>query len=129
MRYTGWFFGFALLLLLLLAPPVFAQDAHVVAPEEMDGMVAERSQAADADRATLRAFLERPEVRRAGAVAGIDLRKAESAVAVLSEEDARRLADRALELDKALAGGSDVIVISTTTLIIALLILLIILVA
>lgn len=115
-----------LLAAVLASAPVLAQEAHVVTPTELDELVSERADAADADRAALEAFLDRPEVQRIATQAGLDLRTAASAVAVLDEEEAERLAAKARDLDEALAGGQDYVVISTTALIIALLILLII---
>lgn len=105
-----------------------AQEAHAATPEELEALVVRRTEAVDADREALRAVLQRPEVRRVARTAGLDIRRAESAVAVLDAEEVERLAPTVREVEKALAGGANVIVISTTTLIIALLILIIILV-
>lgn len=115
--------------LLLATPvPVLSQGAHTVSPAELDELVQRRVEARAADRATLEAFLGRPEVRRIAAGAGIDIRRAETAVALLAPEDAAALATQAKRLDPALAGG-DKIVISTTAVIIGLLVLILILVA
>ncbi len=74
-------------------------------------------------------FLHTPDVREAAEEAGIDLRRAESAVASLDDDDAMMLAERANQLDETLAGAQDRIVISTTAIIIVLLVLIIILVS
>lgn len=118
--------GLALLAATLAFAPAAAQEAHVLSSEEIEGLVAERAAEADVDREALRAFLDRPEVRRIADDAGIDLQRAASAVATLEDGEAERLAIQARSLDEALAGGQDYVVISTTALIIALLILLII---
>ncbi len=115
-----------LLTAVLVSAPALAQEAHVVTPAELDELVTERADAADADRAALHAFLQRPDVQRIATQAGVDFRTAASGVAVLDDEEAGRLAAQARDLDEALAGGQDYVVISTTALIIALLILLII---
>lgn len=112
-----------------LAAPraVAAQEAHAATPEELEALVVRRTEAVDADREALRAVLQRPEVRRVARTAGLDIRRAESAVAVLDAEEVERLAPTVRQVEEALAGGANV-VIPITTLIIALLILIIILV-
>jgi hypothetical protein len=60
---------------------------------------------------------------------GIDLRRAEGAIATLSEQDVAQVAAQARQVDEALAGGASTLVISTTTIIIALLIVILIIVA
>ena len=81
----------------------------------------------EAERAELRAFLERPEVREIAADAGLDVLSAKTAVASLDADEIRDLSARVDQVDAALAGG-DTVVISTTAIIIGLLILILILV-
>jgi hypothetical protein len=61
--------------------------------------------------------------------AGLDLRRATSAVATLQGEDLARVAAQAAQVDEALAGGQSRIVISTTLIIIVLLVIILIIVA
>lgn len=74
-------------------------------------------------------MLEREEVRCVAAEHGLDLTRAEDAVATLEGRGLERVAAQAERVDEALAGGDTTIVIGTTTLIIALLVLIIILVS
>lgn len=81
-----------------------------------------------AERAELRAFLERPEVREIAENGGVDIKTAQAAVAALDDDDLNRLSGHLTEAQATLAGG-DTIVISTTAIIIGLLVLIVILVA
>ncbi len=112
--------------LLLTLPTVAPAQEHTITEPDLDAMVTAHSEDLDTGRAVLAAFLARPEVTRVVAEAGIDVRRAESAVAVLSAEDLKQLAVRLDRLDGALAGG-DTITIEMTTIIIALLVLIVLL--
>ena len=86
-------------------------------------------QRSDADRRTIRGLLERQQVREIADRVGIDIKRAEAAVATMDgPEVLRQLAEHARAVDESLAGGSSV-TISTTTIIIGLLILILIIVA
>lgn len=114
---------------LAMAVPLSAQEEHAATAGEIDALVAERVSEEREARSTLYEFLQTPDVREAAEEAGIDLRRAESAVASLDDDDAMMLAERANQLDETLAGAQDRIVISTTAIIIVLLVLIIILVS
>jgi hypothetical protein len=97
-------------------------------------LIASQPTAADADRASVRAFLERAAVERAAEVNGLDLETVKERASTLSDAEAADLAARIDAMDReaqdrdaqdrdALVGG-DVIVISTTAVVIALLVLL-----
>jgi hypothetical protein len=81
-----------------------------------------------ADRQAIECLLQRSEVRRLAASAGLDIQRADAAVAVLSGEQLKDVAARARAADTQL-GGAERITITYTVLIIALLVLIIILVA
>jgi len=121
-------FTAALLSLALPAAAVAQAQEHVVSVEALDAIVAGHDGTLAAERAELRSFLDRPEVRRIASEAGIDVVTAETAVASLGAGEIRQLSGQLARVDAARSGG-DAIVISTTTLIIALLVLIIILVA
>ena len=104
-----------------------AQD-HAASAETLDQIAMEHTAAEDAKRAELRAFLERPEVRKVADQSGIDIRTAENAVATLSPEEIDSLSGELAAAQTALAGG-DTVVISTTAIIIGLLVLILLLVA
>ena len=114
-------------LFLLLIPTVAQAQEHTTTQQDLDAMVAAHAEKSNASRAVVEAFLDRPEVARMAADAGIDIRLAEGAVATLSPEDMEQLAVRLDRLDSTLAGGGDAITIQTTTLIIVLLVLILIL--
>ena len=114
-------------LLLLTLPTMARAQEHATTRQDLDAMVTAHAEDLDTSRSVLAAFLARPEVARIAADAGIDVRRAESAVAVLSAEDVEQLAVRLDRVDSALAGGGDVVTIQTTTLIIGILVLIIIL--
>lgn len=119
----------AALLLAGSAVPLGAQEGHVVGRSEVERATAEADRSEAAQRAAIRSVLDREEVRSAAEASGIDLVEAREAVATLEGDELDRVATRASELDRALAGGDGTVVIGTTTLIIALLVLIIILVA
>ncbi|MFW6088863.1 MAG: PA2779 family protein [Gemmatimonadota bacterium] len=120
--------GAAFLLLSLPAAGLAQAQEHVVSVETLDAIVAAHDGTAETERAELRSFLQRPEVRQIADEAGIDVVTAETAVASLDAAEIRQLSGQLAQVDAALSGG-DSIVISTTALIIALLVLIIILVA
>lgn len=106
-----------------------AQEPHVVERAELDRATAERTVTEDARRDAIRSVLQRAEVQRTAEAHGLDITRAEDAVATLEGEALAGAFERARTVDQALAGGADMIVISSTTLIIILLVVLIIAVA
>jgi hypothetical protein len=115
--------------LLIAAPHVQAQSAHVAPQAALDAAVRQHVASADDDRAAILRVLERSEVKSIAGKAGIDLRTVTGAVATLDSTELAAVAAQAQQVDRALAGGASTIVISTTTIIIALLILILIIVA
>lgn len=117
------------ILALALSAPLAAQEHHAVAPTSLAETVAAQTAAQDADRATLRETLSRPEVRAVAARAGLDLDRAAASIDTMSPESLAKAAARAQQVDSALVGGASTVTISTTTVIIVLLIVILILVA
>jgi hypothetical protein len=117
-----------LALLTALSSPAFAQDQ---APDSqaLANAVTEHLARQDAERLAIREALSRPEVQDVAARAGIDLKRAASAVEVLNGAELEHAAKIAGEVNDSLVGGGSTIVISTTTIIIILLLVLVILVA
>lgn len=130
MRSRTGFISFAILVGLGFALPATGQEtgANVLSRDEVHGLVKDRSASVEADRSALRSFLARPEVGRVAESTGIDIGRAQSASAALSDEEIRRLAPRVKQAENALAGG-ETLVISSTVVIIGLLVLILILVA
>jgi hypothetical protein len=114
---------------LLVAPPAGAQQAHVADQATLDRAVATHAHQADADRQAIRRVLQRQQVREIAAGAGIDVKRAEAAVATLDSAELHQIAQQARAVDTSLAGGQSTITLSTTTIIIGLLLLMLIIVA
>jgi hypothetical protein len=118
-----------LLLVLIMAPGrAFAGQQHIVAPGTIAAATAERSAAQDADRASIREALARPEVQTAAEKLGVSVGRLEGAVNTLSGADLERAASTARQVNDQLVGGASTITISTTVIIIALLIIILIVV-
>jgi len=123
-----WIRAAAAIGLLLVTLPADARaQEHAVSQAELDALVTAHAESQDADRTALQDWLARPDVARIAATAGIDILRANAAVATLDAEDAMQLAVQLEGLDASLAGAADAITIQTTTLIIVLLVLIIVL--
>lgn len=109
-----------------LCPVTFAQQRHVVDPAAMAGAVSQHAARQDADRATVREALNRPEVRDVAAKTGLDLARITAAVDTLNGADLERAAGAARQVNESLVGGASTVVISTTTIIIVLLLIILI---
>ena len=95
----------------------------------MERAVQEHVASTTSDREDVLRVLARPEVQAIARDTGIDLRRAESAVATLDAEQLSELAAQARQVEQALAGGQSRVTISTTLIIIALLVIILIIVA
>jgi hypothetical protein len=81
------------------------------------------------DREAIRRVLEIEQVRKLAEGVGLDLKRAETAVATLDDADMGIMAAQARALNDALAGGQSTVTISTTAIIIGLLVLILLIVA
>jgi hypothetical protein len=104
------------------------QTQHVAPQGQLDAVVQEHANATDRDRDAIRMFLQRDDVKAIAGKAGIDIRRAESAVAAMDPAELASLAAQARHAQQALAGGQSKVTISTTTIIIALLVLILLIV-
>jgi predicted Zn-dependent protease len=118
-----------LLSIVVAMPRVHAQASHTASQSAIDAALQEQVSSAAADRADVQRVLANPEVKAVADAAGIDLRRASTAVASLEGEQLSQIAAQARQVDQALAGGQSKIVISTTMIIIALLVLILLIVA
>ena len=118
-----------LLSIMVAMPRVQAQASHTASQSAIDAALQEQVSSAAADRADVQRVLANPEVKAVADAAGIDLRRASTAVASLEGEQLSQIAAQARQVDQALAGGQSKIVISTTVIIIALLVLILLIVA
>jgi hypothetical protein len=118
-----------LLSLVIAVPRVQAQTPHAATQSAIDAALQQHVATAAAERADLLRVLSNPEVKAVADKAGLDLRRATTAVASLEGQDLAQLAAQARQVDQALAGGQSRVVISTTMIIVALLVLILIIVA
>ncbi len=119
----------ALLFALVVWLPVSAQQRHVVDQATLDRVVAEHVHQAADDREAIRRVLEIDQVRTLAEGVGLDLKRAEAAVATLDEAEVGIIAAQARTVNDALAGGQSSVTISTTVIIIGLLVLILLIVA
>lgn len=107
------------------SPQAERQD---VTAAEIDAALARHAATAQSDREAVLRVLQRREVQRIAEAMGLDLTRVEDAAATLDGEELERIAERAREVERGLAGG-DTITFTTTTLIIILLFVILIIVA
>lgn len=118
---------------LMAVPGLAAQQppagAHAAPAAAIDQALQQHVSAVDADRALVQRLLERSDVQALADEIGLDVRRAQAAVATLGGEQLSDLAARARLAEQSLAGGQSRITISTTLIIIALLVLILLIVA
>lgn len=115
--------------LVAVIPPLHAQTSHAAPQSALDAAVQDHAADAAADRETVARLLQRPDVQAIAGDLGLDLRRAESAVATLDDQQLTELATQARQAEQALAGGQSSVTISTTMIIIGLLVLILLIVA
>jgi len=120
--------AFVVLLSILMMPlRAAAQEAagvsHAAPVDAIEQALQQHVASVDADRAVVQRILERPDVRALAAEMGVDLRRAQTAVATLDGERLTELASQARAAEQALAGGQGSVTISYTLIIIGLLVL------
>ena len=118
-----------LLSTLILVPRAQAQTSHAATQSAMDAAVQEHVASTASDREDVLRVLNLPQVKAVAGQAGLDLRKATTAVATLDGDDLKAASAQARQVERTLAGGQSKIVLSTTVIIIALLILILLIVA
>jgi hypothetical protein len=122
----------------LVALPATARGAEAPAPQgqnhvaeqsALDTAVQQHVARTDQDRETVRLFLQRADVRTIAGKAGVDMHRADAAVAAMTPREAASMAAQARQAEQALGGGASSVTISTTTIIIGLLVLILLIVA
>jgi hypothetical protein len=112
---------------LALAPAAPAKAADsVVTTADLDRAVTARHDADEASRATVRALLAREEVKAIARSSGLDLRRAQAAVATLDGEELASVARQAAAADAALAGGQTIQISLVAALLIVIIIILLV---
>jgi hypothetical protein len=99
------------------------QRHHVVGDADIQARIDQQLEQERADRQAIQQLLDQPGVRQIAESAGLDLKRAQTAAALLSGPELKDLAANAREIDAGVGGSS--IVITATTLIIILLIIII----
>lgn len=115
--------------LISVVPQAQAQSSHAAPLTALEAAVQDHVASAASDREAVERLLARPEVQKIAGDAGIDMRRAAGAVAMLDGTQLTEIATQARQIEKTLAGGQSRVVISTTVIIIALLLLILIIVA
>ena len=126
--------GLVVLLCILIAVPrATAQEraagSHAAPSAAIDQALQQHVAATDANRAIVQRLLARPDVQALAAEIGLDVRRAETAVATLDGAQLSELAAHARQAEHGLAGGQGSVRISTTLIIIALLVVILLIVA
>ena len=102
---------------------------HIAGQPVLDAAIQEHARATDRDRETVRLFLQRADVRAIAGKYGVDVHRAESAVAAMDASEVANIASQARAANDTLAGGQGSVTISTTAIIIGLLVLILLIVA
>jgi hypothetical protein len=118
-----------LLSTLIVVPRAQAQTSHAATQAAMDAAVQQHVASTASDREDVLRVLSLPQVQAVAGQAGLDLRKATTAVATLEGDNLKNAAAQARQVEQAMAGGQSRIVLSTTVIIIALLVLILLIVA
>jgi hypothetical protein len=108
--------------------PVSAQQ-HVADQATLDQVVADHVHQKADDREAIRRVLKIQQVGEVAEGIGLDLKRAETAVAALDDAEVGLIATQARAVNDALAGGQSTVTISTTVIIIGLLVLILLIVA
>jgi len=105
-------------MLVLSGPLAHSSDSVVSLATEvdLDNAIAKTLDQEAAARGTITALLQRDDVRKIAEGRGLDLRRAEAAVATVQGDDLQRLSLLAADVDAKLAGGDQVVSISLVTL-------------
>jgi acetyl-CoA carboxylase carboxyltransferase component len=117
-----------MLFALAISLPLSAQQ-HVADQATLDQVIADHVRQKADDREAIRRVLEIEQVREVAEGAGLDLKRAETAVAALDDAEVGLIAAQARAVNDVLAGGQSTVTISTTVIIIGLLVLILLIVA
>jgi hypothetical protein len=112
---------------LAYSTPAWATQ-HVVDRSTMRQAIADQKADRAADQATVKALLDRQATRELAAGLGLDLRRADRALAGMSSEQLAELAASARAVNVDLAGGQSMTIVISTTTVLLILILIVLLV-
>jgi hypothetical protein len=106
----------------LWSASAMAQQRHVVDPSLMRQAIVDQAAKDQQNRDALLGAIRRPDVRGLAGQLGLNLTRAEGAVATLDSVELARLAAPVGAADAELVGGSNTVIISTTTLLLIIII-------
>jgi hypothetical protein len=95
-----------------------AEPDHIVTGTEIQSQIDQKIQSEASDRQAIRELLARPEVRRVAGSAGLNLKKADAAVGVLSGPELARLATQARQANSDIVGGKTITMTWTMVIIV-----------
>lgn len=107
---------------LLLSSSAIAQQRHIVDAVAMNRAVATQSATDQQNRDVVLGVLHQSQVRELANRLGLDVTKAEQAIATISGPELTRIATQARAANTQLAGGNTTVIVSTTTLLLILII-------
>ena len=93
-------------LLLAAVPGVLKADGHLAPSSELHQSIIEAQRTRDADRKEVVEFFAMPQVRKTLKASNFDLRKVETAVSLLSDDELAKLAVQSREVKRDLAAGA-----------------------
>ena len=114
---------------LTAAGSAFADQQHLVTPQQLTAAMKEKVAAQDADRAAVREALARPQVREVAASMGVEPARLSGAVDTMSAVDLQQAASAARQVNEQLGGVTTVALTATTIIIILLVVIIIVLLA
>jgi hypothetical protein len=112
--------------LIMALPGLGAADTSAVRTTDLDAALASTVSQEDAAREQVRALLAREDVRALAEAAGLDLRRADAAVATLDGEELQRVTENVAAADEALAGGKSITISLVAALLIVIIIILLV---
>jgi hypothetical protein len=118
-----------ILAFLTAAGSAFADQQHIVTPQQLTAVMKEKVAGDDAARASIREALARPQVRDVAANMGVDLARLSGAVDTLSGADLEQASSAAKQVNDQLGGTPTVALTATTIIIILLVVIIIVLLA
>jgi hypothetical protein len=116
---------YVLIVVLALSAPLAYSTDHssgITSQAELEGALAKSLDREDAQRDSIRALLQRDEVRGLAAANGLDLHRAEAAVATLDGDELATVSAQAAQVDAQLAGGDPIVSISLVSLLLIIII-------
>ena len=122
MRIRATVSAFVFLSSVLLSSPAMAQQRHVVSATDLRQAISQQAQARQQTRDALSTVLKNSQVREVASRLGLNVARAESAVATLTTAELEQLAGPVRDVNANLAGGANTVIISTTTILLIIII-------